>query len=136
MKKTTAHSKSRRAVVLPKRFRAFDPETLPAEYRLKVLGDSMAPVVKNGDEVVGSKGQVCPGDLVIIFWKPGAFPPSSPSASLKELVIYSRPELDNDIAPCLQVRQTNPSKIVDVPLDKVAAVHRARPWSRAGGVRS
>jgi hypothetical protein len=110
----------------PAIFSSIDPATLPRRYHLKVTGDCMAPAIKDGMTVIGTKERAKPHELVLIFWKPEAVSPANPPVSLKELVVYA--PLDNvarggNVAPCLIVKQANPPKMLKVNLAAVAAVH-------------
>ena len=48
-----------------------DPATLPDEYAMRVVGDCLAPAIKEGDAVVVDKRlPYKAGDLVVIYMRP------------------------------------------------------------------
>lgn len=95
----------------------------PNAYALTGDGDCLLPLIRSGEKLVCDPDQEpAPGDIVVIWWKDGAYQPL-----VKRLVFGLPPESwwgQEGAKVMAYVEMLNPPQTLSIPLARVEAVHK------------
>jgi SOS-response transcriptional repressor LexA len=97
----------------------------PEAYAVEIVGDSMAPRFEPGERAfVSPKAAVRPGDDVIVQLRAEGDPEESDIAGQVVEVLIKR--LVRRTARFVELRQFNPDRTFQVPIERVRRIHRVR----------
>jgi hypothetical protein len=118
--------------------RLFDPNKVQEEFGLKIIGNCMSPVLKEGEfVVVDRRKKIKSGDLVVIYYKPEFVARGEVQARIKRIVhafpakvkfpfVYNAEQFANTgLGPIVIVEQINPKKTYPVDLRTVMGIYHA-----------
>ncbi|WP_395707940.1 hypothetical protein [Reyranella sp.] len=110
-----------------------DPNTGPEVYASGVVGDCLAPAVRDGGFVICDRRQQCsPGDLVVVHLRPEQVKPGQLAAGIKRLCFGVMPGTkfpmklhpDSEVVPVVILEMDNPRKQLTVRCDFIQAMHK------------
>jgi hypothetical protein len=110
-----------------------DPEALPDEYGMRVLGGCLEPEIPDGARVmIDKRVTAAPGDFVCIYLRPELVKPGDCQARIKRLVMGPPPWVTlpyrehpkSEVQAVLIAEQMNPPRSYTIPCDAVLAVHK------------
>jgi len=133
-RKHTSAAKGAKRYSTPKADPAFlHPASLPDKFALRVVGDCLAPLIKEGDAVVVDKQlPYAAGDLVVIFMRPELVKPGELGIYVKRIVMNMMQGVtfpyvahpDSNVIPVIIVEQDNPRRQYTITADRILAIHR------------